>query len=172
MKYTKSNLCQLPELGLSCIGCCGSHLKEKERALEDIKKNTLELAKYARLKDYVNRAKPDELRESGLCRNVTFIGYDKKSGNVLVGCPAHPEMENPEIDDRDSHCNIGHLCKLTQVFEYWDDEKRKSFFEFLQKRVHDGMDWYEYSIKMDNDELLKEFEESEDKSHRRRSDKV
>lgn len=166
MEYTKSNLCQLPHLGLSCVGCCGGELKDKNQITEDIKKNTLELAKYRKLSDFINRAKPNELRESGICRNITFIGYDKKSGNVIVGCPAHPELNDPNNDVRLNHCDIIHLCKLTQVFDSWDEKKRNTFFEFLKKRVENGMDWFEYSIKMDNDELMKEFESQYENQNR------
>ncbi len=158
MKYTKSNLCQIPELGLSCIGCCGGELAEKERVLEDIKKNTLELSTFSNLKDFINRCPPEQLRDSKICRNITFIGFDKKSRNVLIGCPAHPDFSGDTSDDRENHCDVVHLCKITQAFNCWDEKKKRAFFSFLEKEVKTGLDWYEYSIKMDNDALLIEFE--------------
>ena len=153
----RESFCQLPELGLSCVGCCGGSFKDKEKIISDLKLNTLELAKYKKLRDFINRAPSNKLRESGICMNMTFIGCDKKNGNALVGCPAHPELNSMD-DDREKHCDIQHLCKITQAFDFWDEGKRNAFFEFLQKRVDLGMDWFEYSIKMDNDDLLKEFE--------------
>ncbi|MDP2749510.1 MAG: hypothetical protein Q8O89_01600 [Nanoarchaeota archaeon] len=166
-EYTKSNLCQLPELGLSCIGCCGGRLKNKNQVFEDIKKNTLELGEYSEVSDFINRAKPNELRESGICKNMTFIGFDKRTGNVLVGCPAHPEFSDA-TDDRENHCDIAHLCKITQEFEQWDDKKRAVFLKFLKQKSDQDMDWFEYSIKMDNDELLQDFQKYYEKLDKKR----
>lgn len=157
-EYTKSELCQLPELGLSCIGCCGGYLKDKEKILEDIKSNTKEVENYPDYADFIKRAKPEDLRESGICRNMTFIGFHQKTGNLLIGCPAHPEFNSKTEDDRKGHCDIGHLCKAASLFNQWSEETRKDFMNFLKYKVEKGgMDWFEYSIKMDNNELLDEF---------------
>ena len=40
----------------------------------------------------------------------------------------------------------------------WDDAKRQRFLDFVDSLK---LDWFDYSIKMDDDSLLKEFEKKE-----------
>ncbi len=140
-------LCQLKDLELSCFGCCGNSYSNKKKLMRDIKKNTLEFENKKSIKSFMTRTK--ELRPSGICANLIF--KDKK-----FFCPGHPEL-NKNIDYRnlDPDCHKEHICKTFSLFETWDKEKKQKFLNFLKSKKFDS---YTYSIMMDNNSLLKEFE--------------
>ncbi len=135
------NLCQW---GTGCFGCCGHSYKDKESVLEDIRKNMVEYQ--FREDDYEFMVRSGFLRVSGVCRNVGL--KDEK-----IICLIHPEVIGTEI--RESYCQNHYLCLTMREFMKWDEKKQKLFIEFLEKKK---LDWYAYSINMDNDSLLKEFE--------------
>jgi hypothetical protein len=155
MKYVKSGLCQLG--WLSCMGCCGHGFKDKLSVAQGIEKNTLEHDAHVRagkpLAEWVNRSK--DLRECGVCRNLVYdVASDK------VHCPAHPEAAGGEDHRLDHHhCDVLHVCKTSFFFDLWDDERKKQFLDFLRKKKKkEGLDWYTYSIGMNDDSILAEFE--------------
>ncbi|MFH0978547.1 MAG: hypothetical protein V1837_04565 [Candidatus Woesearchaeota archaeon] len=143
MKYTHSRLCQINHTG--CFGCCGHTFGSKDEADIAIKKNTLEFAEYTDKREFMNRSQ--ELRECGICRNLIRLPNGK------LGCPLHPAVN--EEDLRVGHCDVEHLCKAAQLFDSWDEKKQKKFLRFIKKQK---LDWYDYSIKIDNDELINAFE--------------
>jgi len=143
MPYTESKLCQIDSL--SCIGCCGHHFKSKEELELAIKKNTEEFGHFADKVEFMNRSA--KLRDCGICRNIIYLE------NGRIGCPLHPK-EN-EVDFREGHCVTEHLCKAAFEFNLWDKQKQKSFLGFIKKK---NLDWYDYSIKMDNDAIIEEFD--------------
>lgn len=155
MRYVKSSLCQLG--WLSCMGCCGHGFKGKRPVAEGIEKNTLEFREHAQkgrsLKEFMNRSK--DLRQCGVCRNLV---YDVEKDVVL--CPVHPDM-NSGVDLRIDHhyCDVLHVCKAAFFFDLWDDERKRDFLKFLKKKKKQGeLDWYTYSMGMNDDSLLQEFE--------------
>jgi oligoribonuclease (3'-5' exoribonuclease) len=140
-------LCQLNELGLSCFGCCGNTYSHKKKLMRDVRKNTLEFENKKSLKSFMSRTK--DLRLSGICANLVFEDEE-------FFCPGHPALHNGrDYRDIDPDCHKGHLCKAYNYFQTWNKEKQQKFLDFIKSK---NLDSYTYSIKMDNDSLLKEFE--------------
>ncbi len=146
--YVKSNVCQIDDL--TCFGCCGNNYKTKDEVLIGIKKNTKEFEDWISLekpvKDFLRRMR--FVRDCGVCFSVI-----EKDGKVF--CPGHPELNNGN-DLREGHCDIHYLCKTAYFYKEWDDKKKEKFIKFIKSK---NLEWYEFSIGMDNDSLLKEFED-------------
>ncbi len=140
------NLCQLTELNLSCFGCCGHTYKSKDMIRADLEKNSIEYEYAEDNKAFRDRAKRNDLRPSGICRNLILAGD-------AVICPLHPELNNM-IDIRIAHCSTEHLCRTRREFETWDEETRERYLSFLKKK---RLDIYSYSIRTDDGSLLREF---------------
>ena len=143
MAYTRSVLCQLP--GLSCVGCCGRDFGTKKEVADAIRQNTREYLKHKDKKSFMNRS--EYLRDCGICRNVIELPGGK------LGCPLHPALNGRDL--REGHCDVQHLCKAALFFNQWAKNKQRAFLDFVAKK---NLDWYDYSVKMDNNELLHEFE--------------
>lgn len=146
MGYTKTSLCQFDNKG--CFGCCGRDFKAKERVIKDIKKNTDDFYNHNDMIKFRDRKEKLNLRPSGVCRNAILI-----DDSVL--CPLHPNM-NDGNDARDGHCDINYLCKTAKIFNSWNKRKQRKFLRFVKRKK---MDWFDYSLNVDNGELLKEFYE-------------
>jgi len=150
MAYTNTQLCQLNG---GCIGCCGHDYPSADAVDIAIQKNTLEFKDFKKagksLKQFRDRADRHDLR-SGLCRNA--IRFRSK----LV-CGIHPALGKSQRDLRKGHCDIRYLCKSAKTYNNWDTTDRKKFAAFTkQKRA--TMTQAQYSLAMDADEFLKEFE--------------
>ena len=159
LAYTESSLCQLDDLKLSCIGCCGRIITDKTAVEKDLKCNTREHGRYhsTDIKDFIWRFPPRDLRSCGLCPNL--INDDVRKGKVH--CPGHPKR-NENADHRKDYCDILHMCKTAFLFSIWDSDTKERFMRFLKhKTKKDKLDWYQYSIGMDSDSLLIEFEDSD-----------
>jgi len=144
-------LCQMPEIGLSCFGCCGNNYANKKKLMRDINKNTLEFDNKKSTSQFMTRHK--ELRSSGIC--ASLILKDDK-----FFCPGHPAINSGrDYRNLDPDCDKDFLCKTFGLFQHWDEDKQKKFLEFLKEKKDSGMDIFTYSIRMDNNSLLKEFEE-------------
>ena len=145
------NLCMVDDNHF-CFGCCGHDYTTKESIMWGIKKNTLEMQDFKDKIEFANRAKL--LRCSGICKNLTVLPDGR------VGCPLHPVWnEGNDLRLKHKDCNTKYLCKV--FFKYvndWDDAKRQRFLDFVDSLK---LDWFDYSIKMDDDSLLKEFEKKE-----------
>jgi len=140
-------LCQLKDLNLSCFGCCGNSYSNKKKLMKDIQKNTIEFNNKKTLSKFMTRK--NELKSSGICANLVI--KDNK-----FFCPGHPELHSGrDYRNLDPDCEKDFLCKTFGLFQEWDKEKQKKFIEFLKPKK---LDSYDYSIKMDNNSLLKEFE--------------
>ena len=59
---------------------------------------------------------------------------------------------------REEHCDVDHLCTAAKLFASWSSEKKQSFLDFLDL---ENLDWYSYSIGMDQGKLLKKFNRKE-----------
>jgi hypothetical protein len=140
------NICQLKELGLYCMGCCGNNYKGKKEVEDGIKRNTYS---YEDATDKAAWGKRQQgfVRACGVCFNVIH-----ENGEIF--CPLHPARNNGK-DLRDDVCDKNHMCKAFYMFyNQWDDKTRKKFIDFIKSK---NLDWYSYSIGMDNNSLFEEF---------------
>jgi len=129
-----------------CMGCCGHGFISKEKIKEAVKRNTIEFSNSNDLIKFRDRAYSRDLR-FGVCRNLI-----EKEG--VLFCPLHPQ-QNSGKDLREGHCDTEYLCKTAQEFSKWGEEKQKDFLELVEKKRLDNLD---YSLRIDNGTLLKEFE--------------
>jgi hypothetical protein len=135
---------------LSCFGCCGNSYKSKEKILEGIRKNTQEyLDSGGDLGKFLD--KPTSVRPCGVCRNIVLHSENQ------VFCPAHP-LVNDGVDYRDKVCNKDYNCRTKKEFESWDYEKQLEFIEYIRSL---DLDFIDFSMKIDNGELLKAFNKRE-----------
>ena len=140
-------LCQLEEIGLSCFGCCGNNYSNKKKLIRDIRKNTLEFDNKKSIKGFMSRT--NRLKSSGICANLIL-----KDGRFY--CPGHYILHNgKDYRNIDPDCMKDYLCKTFGLFQGWDKEKQRQFLEFLKSKKLDG---FAFSMRMDNDSLLEEFE--------------
>ncbi|MEK6863077.1 MAG: hypothetical protein AABW53_00045 [Nanoarchaeota archaeon] len=142
-----SILCQMNG---GCMGCCGHDFESKEKIKEAIFKNTLEFKHAApqtekEFQAFRERFPSMDLRH-GVCRNLI-----EENGRFL--CPLHPARHGKDL--RAGHCEIDYLCKTAKEFENWDEDKKKKFIRFVEEKKLDHVD---YSVLMDNDSLLEEFD--------------
>ena len=160
--YLANSLCKFN--GVSCIGCCGHTFKSKKEIERDLKKNTNDFRKFRKLEKFRDRVPRHRLRASGICYNLilkpkkseAFLGPKNPKdflGNSNIICPLHPAVCGREL--RKDHCDKDFLCKSAKKFHGWSDEKRKKFLKFLKDK---NLDWYDYSIGMEDNRFLDEFE--------------
>ena len=115
--------------------------------MRDIRKNTLEFKNSKNISKFMTRIL--DLRSSGICANLIL-----KDGKFF--CPGHPSMhEGRDHRNLDTDCDKEHICKAYRLFQQWNKEKQNKFLDFLKEK---NLDSFTYSIKMDNNTLLKEFE--------------
>lgn len=144
---TSSPLCQLNG---GCMGCCGHSFVSKDKIQEAVSENTKEFKslnpsteeKFIVFRD---RRQKMDLRD-GVCRNLV-----NEKGNFF--CPLHP-VRHQGKDLRVGHCDINYLCRTAKTFEGWDEIKKRKFLRFIESRKMDNIT---YSMKMDDNSLLKEF---------------
>lgn len=136
------------------MGCCGHDFISEKKISEAIELNTKEYnglleKSEENLGRFRERAHRNELRY-GVCRNLVSM-------DGCVGCPLHPSLHEGK-DLREGHCDAGYLCKTAKAFEGWDGEKQNSFILFVEGKKLGNI---AYSLQMDRDELLGEFERLE-----------
>jgi len=147
------NLCQIRELNLFCMGCCGHDYGSRDKLERAIDNNT-QTYNEAKDKKLWGQRSPNYVHTSGVCYNVIRKGNE-------VFCPLHP-LRNKGIDLRDKDCDINYMCLTYKTYLKWDLGKRKRFIIFLSLK---SRDWYEYSMGMDSDSILNEFENLEQKNN-------
>lgn len=143
---TSSPLCQLNG---GCMGCCGYDFESKEKIQQAVFKNNLEFKHanpqteegFIRFRD----RRPSRDLRNGVCRNLI-----EEKGCYL--CPLHPARHGKDL--RIGHCDTDYFCKTATLFEKWSEEKKKKFIAFVENKKLDNT---EYSIRMDDNSLLKEF---------------
>lgn len=132
------------------MGCCGHDFISKAKIKEAIRKNTQEFkalnpqteSEYLSFRD----RRPAMDLYNGVCRNLI-----EEHGCFI--CPLHPALHQ-ENDLRLGHCDTNYFCRTAQEFMNWNDFQKKKFFQFLKSRKLSNID---YSLKMENGSLLKEF---------------
>lgn len=137
------NLCQTQEF--SCMGCCGHDYAPEEGLRWGIKDNTREFKELKDIRHLTKRA--EQLRACGVCRAIV-----EKEGRVV--CALHP-MQNNGVEYRDRFCQKEYFCETMKKYLGWDEKKKERFIIFIRSK---NPDWYEYSMKIDQDLYLKEFE--------------
>jgi len=140
-----TNLCQL---GTGCFGCCGHGFAGKKEISSSIEKNTKEFEKTKDSMEFLKMT-DEYIDKNGLCPHI--IKKEK------IHCPLHPSLNGTDL--RKNGCDVNHLCITVKEFEKMAVSRKKAFVNFLIKK---NLDFYEYSIKMDNGQILKEFEENND----------
>ena len=143
-----SPLCQLNG---GCMGCCGNNYISAKFVARAIKDNTREFRAVnsfseSDLLKFRDRASATSLRH-GVCRNLI-----DRDGKLL--CPLHPVL-NKGKDLRIGHCDVEYFCQTALKFAHWDTRKQEDFVTFIQKKKLDNIN---YSLKMVEGELLREFE--------------
>jgi hypothetical protein len=136
-------LCQTEEF--SCMGCCGHDYAPEEGLRWGISDNTREFNDLKYIRTLTKRA--EQLRACGVCRAV--VEKEKR-----VVCALHP-MQNKGIDHRDKFCQKEYFCNTMKRYKEWDEKTKKNFLDFVRSK---NPDWYHYSMNMDQDLYLKEFE--------------
>lgn len=128
------------------MGCCGHSYKNRKEIEEGIRKNTLNF-KHADDKLKWGRKDSEYIRSCGVCHNIIKIGDE-------VFCPLHPERNSGD-DLRDIPCDKEYMCRTFYMFNQWDEKKQKQFILFIKSKK---LDWFTYSIGMDNGTFLNQFE--------------
>lgn len=146
--YNFTILCQLNG---GCFGCCGHDFGTKEELKKALEENITELKLInpkteLELLQFRDRFPVLDLKY-GLCHNLI-----QKEAQFI--CPLHP-AQNKGKDLRVGHCDINYLCPTAQAFARWDEAQQKQFLIFIEQQKLDNID---YSLKMDNHSLMKEFE--------------
>lgn len=140
----------MEDLGLSCFGCCGNNYANKKKLMADIKKNTLEFENRKTMTGFMTRTK--DLRPSGICASLIHK-------NDKFYCPGHISIHGKrDYRNLDSDCDKDFVCRTFGLFQEWDKDKQKRFIDFIKSKKVDS---FTYSIKMDNNSLLNEFEKKE-----------
>lgn len=169
INYVKNgtNLCRLPN-GLGCIGCCGfdfaKNLSNKTPFINALKENTQEYQELNDKETFKNKYDPCDLQDCGLCR-ILILKKDenidteilKKRKHLEITCPLHP-AENNGIELRKGQCDLAFMCETQKMFhKEWGEWTKNKFVEFIYQK---DLDWFEYSKKMHNNSLVKEFFET------------
>lgn len=118
--------------------------KSKKEVMTQIKKNTAELKKSKNLKLFVRRHY-NYVTLSGVCQNIVLL----KNGKY--GCAVYGKLKESLPA---SFCYSDYQCKTAKEFSGWGAEKKKMFLKFLKNKK---LSAYDYSVGMDNNALLKEF---------------
>ncbi len=142
-----SPLCQLSR---GCMGCCGHDFISKAKIKDAIRKNTQEFKAFNPQTEQEYLAfrdrRPAMDLYNGVCRNLI-----EEHGWFI--CPLHPALHEGK-DLRLGHCDINYFCRTAQEFMAWNDGQKKRFFQFIKSKKRSNID---YSLKMENGSLLKEF---------------
>lgn len=153
MKYLPTDLCHIDNM--TCFGCCGHHFTSKKDIERALILNTLTYIKHRDdekpIKDFRDRSKL--IRSCGICFNLVLLDFEKDKKARKIGCPLHPKLNNGK-DLREGYCEIDHLCKAAFMFNEFDDNMKEKFLKLIKSK---NLDWYDYSLKMDNNELINEF---------------
>lgn len=159
--------CQIPQLKLSCYGCCGRNFKSKDAILKDLKLNTKDFEKIKtpstfRLLQFRDRLSenPDELTPSGLCSNLVDFGDN------CIACPLHYAINKVvskkkflaihKKDLRISHCDVNFECETFIFWKIFSERQKKEFVNWISNRSYDK-DLYIYSTLNLNGKIIKEF---------------
>jgi len=154
-------ICHLPEIQLSCFGCCGYDWAPIERLKKQVAMNTWRFTKmYSSREAFADTTVG--VTEVGICKGV--INLDDGS----VGCPLHPKR-NGGKDLRAGDCLRNYECNALRQYKKWPEEKRLAYLEHI---VRGNYDTYSYSMANANNRVIISFLESEPTSFSSRLKRV
>lgn len=158
--------CQIPELKLSCYGCCSPDLGTKKELEIDIEQNTIEFDQISlnpkkptkkELIKFKTRFAPEEVPKSGICFNLIDFG------NSCLACPLHNKINEiiskekylgPKEDLRINHCDINYECETFKLWKLVPQSQRLEYIKFLKNKK---LNHYKYSTGNLKAKYLKEF---------------
>jgi len=158
-------ICQIPELKLSCWGCCGRDFTNREDIEKQIKINTFEFKKILipsslRLLVFRDRFSENcwDVSKSGLCSNLV------KFNNGVHACPLHkdinkivPKNEFLQISKKDlrcDQCDVNYKCETAIWFDLFSESQKKEYVQWLSEQ---NFDHYEYSIGNVEGKIIRKF---------------
>ncbi|MCH8520253.1 MAG: hypothetical protein LAT82_05870 [Nanoarchaeota archaeon] len=165
--------CQIPELNISCYGCCGRDFKSKEEVQKDLKLNTQDFKsiqyptqyKMLLFRDRLS-PDPDIVTPSGLCSNVVEFN----SG--CTACPLHPLINtliekkkynypfnkkkhtSQQRDPRFGYCDVNYECATFKYYNHFSNKQKIEFVQWVKQKDYDN---YTYSMKNGDNILIEEF---------------
>lgn len=165
--------CQIPELNLSCYGCCGNQFTNSKQAEKDIIQNTIELEQNfsnnkksfsqesheKSLKDFRDRYAGTTLGPSGVCLNLVQFN------NGCLACPLHNlinelvpknEFQGPSKDLRVEPCDVKYECRSFKLWKIMSKQQKEEYLIFLEKRI-EKEDHFSYSMKNHDGIFIEEF---------------
>lgn len=165
MNINEITPCQIPELKLSCYGCCGRNFGSKKQINSDIKSNTEEFKKITipstlRLLQFRDRISedPSDLAPSGICSNLVDFG------DGLIACPLHKNanklipknkllrLNNKEL--RYNHCDVNCKCETFIFWEILNLTQKEQYIKWLNDKKYSP---YEYSTQNLQGKIIRQF---------------
>ena len=147
--------CQIPELKLSCWGCCGNNFKSREKVERDIEQNTIDFNEIIldesteeKLIEFRDRYDGYDLSPSGLCLNL----IEFESG--CLACPLHKMINKivsergfnpPKNDLRIIPCDVNYECKTFKLWKIFPQSQKKEYINWLIKE-RKSLNHYNYSL--------------------------
>jgi hypothetical protein len=139
-------ICQLPQLNLSCFGCCGYDYASEDKLKKQIATNTWRFNKMYTSKEAFAETTIG-VTEAGCCKAV--IEFE----DGTVGCPLHPK-KNDGKDLRTGDCLRNYECNTLRHYKTWRKNRRLLFLEHV---VRGNFDTYSYSMANANSSLIMSF---------------
>jgi hypothetical protein len=142
-------ICQLPQLHLSCFGCCGYDWATIEPVKKQIVMNTFYYTKLYSSKEAFADSTIG-ITDVGVCKGVVNL----EDGSV--GCPLHPK-QNDGKDLRTGDCLRNYECNALRHYKKWPRDRR---LQFLEHVARGNFDTYSYSMANANNTLIISFLET------------
>ena len=139
---------------------CGILTTVKDKAIIGIGINTNN--KIPKTKQEFEEFRDRELSQNlrnGVCRNLIQINNQEVQTNNKPSCqflcPLHPTRHKSKEDLRLGHCDIHYLCKSAKIFKDWDKKTQEEFLNYIKTKQLSNI---QYSLKMDDNSILEEFQ--------------
>jgi len=139
-------ICQLPQLGLSCFGCCGYDWAPIDQIKRQISFNTWRYFKMFTSKE-VFAETTIGVTAVGVCKGV--IEFD----DGTIGCPLHP-AKNDGKDYRSGDCLRNFECNALKHYKKWPESTRRALLTHIAAQPFDN---YTYSMANSSNSLIQGF---------------
>jgi len=142
-----SELCKFGEY--YCFGCCiiDNAVPSREELEDAFKRNTLAFKQFKNIKSFAERENTGAVLACGICNNLVW-----KNNKII--CPLHPQIAGEDMRKR-TFCHKDYLCDTAERFNEWSKEKQERFLKFVKSK---DPDWYTFSMNIENNSWLKEFQ--------------
>jgi len=128
-------ICQLPELGLSCFGCCGYDWAPVHKLKREVENNTWRYKTFYTKKEIFAET-TEGVKASGICKGVMFLE------DGTIGCPLHP-ARNRGIDFRKGDCIKNYECNTLKHYKRWSKDLKRQFLSYVAEK---DLDSFQYSM--------------------------